>query len=401
MMRTFFSLVLFFIVSFLFAQKVFEPGYIIMNNVKTECLIKNAGWVQSPESIEFKYYENEDIRIADAKSIEEFHIYETEFKYVSRNFKYAYNIPAQDHFLKVLLDGKASLYYFSSYAGTLYYFENDGENLTQLHHETYVHGRKLYDRSRFRAQLFESLKCDGLPQNRFRDLKYNANDLVNLFMDYNECENSESINYLAIKKKGKLNLYVKAGTGILEAGELLGSHPNKISKNQTQWKVGVEAEYVLPFRKNKFVAFTGVSYSSHYAEGVLFYPKEFPYHADRDMEFKYAMLELTLGVRLYSYLAKDHKIYGSLSYSTANSMKGEGKAYYGDFESSYYGYTEDSFYLENPSYGKIDYPTFGIGYRYKSKIGAEFNYSPVHIQLDDLIDINRHFFTVLVTYNLF
>ena len=400
-MTRYFSIILISFAGILLAQKEFEPGYIIMNNVKTECLIKNAGWIQSPESIEFKYHENADIRIADAEAIDEFHIYETEYKYVSRNFQFAYNIPAKDHFLKVLLEGKASLFYYSSYVGTLYYFEVNDENLTLLHHKTDIHGRKEYDRSRFRAQLFESLKCDDLPQSRFRDLNYRANDLIKLFTDYNNCENTESINYHAIKKKGKFNLFLKAGTGILETAELLRTHPNNISKFQTKMKIGVEAEYVLPFKNNKLGAFVGSSYSSHYAEGVFWYPKEFPYHGARDMEFDYNMIEFSFGVRFYSYFSPEHRIYGSVSYSYANTLGGNAKAYYVDFETDFYGYPEDSFELEDTEYGKTKYPSFGIGYRYKNKFGLELNYSLPDIYLDDIIHINQHNFTASLTYNLF
>ena len=107
-----------------FSQTSFKPGYIIKSNgQKIDCLIKNEDWKGSPTTFEFKTDENSEVKLGDISTIKEFGSADN-FKYISattevdqssdkvgkltedRNPVYK----GETIFLKVLVEGKASLY---------------------------------------------------------------------------------------------------------------------------------------------------------------------------------------------------------------------------------------------------------------------------------------------------
>ncbi|MGL6126113.1 MAG: hypothetical protein ACRC05_03280, partial [Chryseobacterium artocarpi] len=58
-MKNAFSVFAFLSITSIYAQVKYEKGYIINNdNVKTEVLIKNKGWVSNPDSFSYKKDDN-------------------------------------------------------------------------------------------------------------------------------------------------------------------------------------------------------------------------------------------------------------------------------------------------------------------------------------------------------
>jgi hypothetical protein len=119
-----------------YSQIKYESGYFITNaNEKISCLIKNNDWVKNPKEFKYKTSENSDIQKAELKDIKEFG--------VLNNFKYkrftvnidnsADNVESMSNasipefnteelFLKVLVEGKASLFCFEGKSVTKYFF---------------------------------------------------------------------------------------------------------------------------------------------------------------------------------------------------------------------------------------------------------------------------------------
>ena len=72
---------------FSFAQIRFEKAYFINNaGERTEGLIKNADWRNSPTTIEYKLADNDKIYVGSLKDIQLFEIY-GQAKYVRSNVK--------------------------------------------------------------------------------------------------------------------------------------------------------------------------------------------------------------------------------------------------------------------------------------------------------------------------
>ena len=107
----------------LYSQIVFENGYFINeSNQKVNCLIKNVDWRDSPTEFEYKISQNEPVQKASIQTIKEFGINGIS-KYIGANVNIdrsgdeLINMNSQKNpifqeerlFLKVLIDGKASL----------------------------------------------------------------------------------------------------------------------------------------------------------------------------------------------------------------------------------------------------------------------------------------------------
>ncbi|PTT34915.1 hypothetical protein DBR28_12995, partial [Chryseobacterium sp. HMWF028] len=79
------SVLLSFCIALICAQVKFEKGYIInSNDVKKEVLIKNQGWVSTPDNFVYKTDENSAENTGTPTSIKEFGIY-NEVKFISYN----------------------------------------------------------------------------------------------------------------------------------------------------------------------------------------------------------------------------------------------------------------------------------------------------------------------------
>lgn len=109
-----------------YSQITFEKGYYIDNaNEKTDCLIKNNDWKNSPTEFDYKLAADTEPKRLNTKSVKEFGIH-TKSKYI----RYTGNIDvssdnldrisddknpvfeSQTLFLKVLQEGKANLYLY-------------------------------------------------------------------------------------------------------------------------------------------------------------------------------------------------------------------------------------------------------------------------------------------------
>lgn len=374
------------------AQQKFQSGYIIKNNIKIECLIKNEGWIKSPMHIEYKLNEKAEIQIGNPEEIDGFYIEDTKYRFTSKRIQPDPNIASKKRFIQVLVEGKASLYYFSSYVGTLYYMEVDGENLELLHHKTRIEEGKQLETSRFRAQLYNRLKCENLTRKMFQDLRYNGKNLTEIFLKYNACENSDSFDYTQFKNKGKFSGYLLAGMGIYEPGSLERPQPFNInSENRMKWEVGAEIEYILPIASNKLGFIANTFYSTHSKEGRIWYPLIYPQY-ERNMTFDYDLFQMAIGFRFYSFLGEDHKFFGNVSWMRTTTFNGEAEIF---------NLMNESYKLENPKFKQGFYPAVSLGYRYKHRFGLELKYTYADILQFEDATITHHFLNAMISYRVF
>lgn len=109
-----------------YSQISFQEGYFINNSdQKVDCIIKNVDWKNNPTEFEYKLAENSEVQKATIKMVKEFGIYN-----VSKHIRYSVMIDRSSNiitrmskvrdgvfkeeelFLKVLIEGKANLYFF-------------------------------------------------------------------------------------------------------------------------------------------------------------------------------------------------------------------------------------------------------------------------------------------------
>ena len=192
-MRTELTILVFlFLPAILLSQNTFEEGYLIFNNgTRLSCLIKNEDWRENPQSFIYKLHENGETQIGNLSSVKEFGSGEY-FRYIRatveidqssdkvNNLSYERNpiMKEQTLFLKVLAQGKASLFYSDRENLRRYFYSIDDGEIEQLIYKPYMASvTKLAKNERYKQQLANHLDCSTWDLSRFEKLEYKKNSL--------------------------------------------------------------------------------------------------------------------------------------------------------------------------------------------------------------------------------
>ena len=325
--------ILFFLITILnlncYSQISFEKGYYIDDtNQKINCLIKNIDWKNNPTEFEFKLSENGESKKTTIKTIKEFGINNVS-KYVrstvniDRSSENIYNLSndknpifkKEELFLKVLVEGKATLYQYVDSKLKRYFYSKENSNIEQLIFKKYKSTEnKIGTNNRFRQQLFVDLKCPNFKMSKIENIEYKKNSLVRFFTEYSKCHNNELINFESKQKKDFFNLTIRPrinSSSLTIHNSIFNSRDTNF-KNKIGLGFGLEAEFILPFNKNKWAIAIEPSYQSFKSEkrtnlntvsgGVLI------------TNVNYSSIEIPVGLRHYFFLNNNSKIFINASY---------------------------------------------------------------------------------------
>lgn len=307
-----------------YSQIGFEKGYYIdNNNQKINCLIKNIDWKNNPTEFEYILSENSDPKIETIKSVKEFGINNIS-KYIRINVdidRSSDNInelgdekkailKKEELLLKVLVEGKASLYQYVDGNLKRYFYNKDNANIEQLIYKSYrAAENKIGKNNRYKQQLWNDLKCSDFKISKIENLDYKKNSLVNFFVEYNKCNNQEYVNFEEKQKRDLLNLTIRPriNTSSLTIQNSVSNSRDSDFKNKIGFGFGVEAEVILPFNKNKWAVAIEPTYQSFKSEkktnvnnvsgGVLIETVD------------YNSLEIPISLRYYLFLNNKSKIF--------------------------------------------------------------------------------------------
>ncbi|WP_179345801.1 porin family protein [Winogradskyella ursingii] len=325
-----------------YSQITFEKGYFVTNSGdKTECLIKNEDWANNPKSFQYKLSKNDEIETKKIESVKEFGIINTS-KYlrstveidrsgdISGNFDESRNpkFRTEQLFLKVLVEGKASLYVYNEGNLERFFYNLNSSDIEQLIYKRYkTDDGKIAENVRFKQQLLNDLLCEDLNFNRIENLKYKKNSLVSLFVDYNSCKNVTITNFQENTHKGLFNLILKPGLGnsSLEYTSI-SSIGNFTFKDDLNFKFGVEFEFVLPFNNSKWAIFAEPTYQSFNSEDIRVTNSTNP--REISVSAEYTSIEIPLGIKHYFFLSNSSKIFINAAfvfdYNLDTSFKSDG-----------------------------------------------------------------------------
>lgn len=252
-----------------FAQITFEKGYFIDNsNQRIECQIKNTDWKNNPKQIEFKTDETSEKQVVDISSIKEFGIsgyskYVRVKTNIDRSSTDESRLSTQsspewskeEMFLKVLIEGTASLYYFEDGSLRRFFYSVSDTTLTQLVYKEYLNAdNKIALNNGFRQQLWVDVRCESTKMNAVSGLLYDKNSLLNYFKKFNECSGYTIIEYNK-RKRGEL-IHVRLVPGLnyttVSIQNVESELKNTNFKNTTGFRIGLETEVILPFNRNKW-----------------------------------------------------------------------------------------------------------------------------------------------------
>ena len=312
-------------------QVSFEKGYFIKNDgSKIECFIKNQDWKYNPDRFHFKTSENSNDETISISDVKEFGIinkskYVRELVMVDQSSTDVEKLSPDRNpnftekliFLKALVEGKSSLYFYQENNDIRFFYSNiNNSKIEQLIYKSYVdENKKILQNNQFRQQLFNDLKCPSISAERINTLKYNKGQLVKFFLDYNNCHESLISSYEPKQQKNNLHLSIKPG---------IRSNKFQINRegfddrtldygNIVSYRLGLEAEYILPFNSNKWSILlepTIHSFNGNKSSNL----KANNNQESEQVDLDYKSIEFSLGARHYLYLSNNSKLFFNTFY---------------------------------------------------------------------------------------
>jgi hypothetical protein len=379
--------------SFLQAQINFEKGYYISNSgIKTQCLIKNIDWKDNPTEFEYKISPTDtEIKTETIASVSEFGIDNT-----SKYKRFKINIERSSNdlhyisktknpvwkeeilFLKVLVEGDATLFSFSDNNIYKYFFETKNTPIEQLIRIKYITyeknpGEAFYDDSIrennfFRQQLYNNLKCEAISNTNLENTKYDKSSLTSIFEKYNSCVGSNSTTiYKDETKKDAFIIRITPGINLISPLKIVDPNPyynvSTSINGKAVFKIGAEFEYILPFNNNIWSIFINPAYQKYGAEKT--YVKNDGFGSQgADVTYNvvvnYSSVEIPMGIRRYFFLKNNGKIFVNAAY--INSTIGNTKI----------NINNGKKILESGSSSNF---AFGVGGNFKNKFSVELRYN--------------------------
>ena len=349
------------------SQIKFEKGYFIDNNdKKINCLIRNLDWRNNPSEIQYKLDEQDQPITVSMQQFKMFEI-ENESKYEKFTVDVDQSTQTIDDLgydrnpefkketilLKVLLEGKATLFEYTKQNETFFFFKTDTIQTNQLIYKTYkISEQQIAENNFYKQQLARGLKWDQSTNNQLARLKYERNPLIKIFKIYNTSQNSESSSFKTEQKRDLFNLAIRPGitSNKLNITNAVASSYNTKFDNQIGFRLGLEAEFILPFNKNKWAIVIEPTYQIYKsaktrANGL-------------SVEFDYNTIEFPIGFRHNMFLSTNSKLFINAQYVFEKAINSKGV-----FEEKY-GNNEIEIKPRNSC-------VFGLGYNYKKKYSVE------------------------------
>lgn len=355
-----------------YAQIKFEKGYFINNSgEKTEVFIKNMDWRNNPVEFEYKSEEKGEIKKESIKNIQEFSIDGTS-KYIrkkvmmdrsSANLNRMSDEKAPDFkeetiFLKYMIEGKASLLYYNGRDTKRFFYSINGSEPQQLIYKPYyVTENKVAYNEEYKKQIAENLDC-GINSKVLEKAEYKEKNLTHLFVLYNQCSGGGVLQYEEEKEKRDLfNLNIRPGINFSSFSTTYAgfySTDKTNFANKTSFRIGLEAEFILPFNKNKWAIFVEPTYQSYKseAEETMSPGTLFEYKMKSNIDYK--SIEVPFGIRHYFFLSNNSKVFVNAGYLI-------------DFKMSS-SFTQGQQSIEVKPGGNF---LFGAGFKYNDRFSAE------------------------------
>lgn len=305
-----------------FSQIVFEPGYYIANDGRRIAgLIKNIDWETSPDV--FLFQETADgatqqLRISDAKefgitNVSRYVRATVDVDYSSNSLENLSSSPQPEYkketvFLRLLVIGKASLYRHAGSGREWYFLQRDSTSIVPLVYKLYKLPGGYGTNAGFRSQLIGLFACESPGRKEIDRASYSQRDLTRLFQQYNTCMSgdAENLTTLATHQRAQFNLWIRPR---LTQASFAAQHFNGYSftdfdfEKQLNFSLGVEAEIILPFNKNKWAVIVEPGFERYDAT-----------IQSEPIEVEYTALQLPIGVRHYFFLSDKSKISVSAQY---------------------------------------------------------------------------------------
>ncbi|MEO8534184.1 MAG: hypothetical protein ABI441_10550 [Flavobacterium sp.] len=371
---------LLFYYTFSNAQIAYEKGYFISNDGKrTECYIKNLDWKNTP--IDFKYKTELTDPESSTESIATIQEFGIDQESTYKRFKIKIDRSNNDLtkittnrnpdwreetlFLKTLVEGDATLYSYTQDNTNRYFYATKAIPAEQLIYVKYIQTDKnegaetIAENNEYKQQLFKNVSNSNTTEKEILNLKYKNTDLVDYFLKYNNITSAS--NEKSGKKAGKNLFFIKVTPGIsiasLSSKNSADPQLNAQLNNKITFRIGAEAEYVLPYNKNKWSAFINPTYQKYQDEKNYSAPSGFIGNTEIQQHIKvsYNSVQLPIGIRHYMFLNEKSKLFINAAYTLDITSK-----------------TDITYTNRGTFKGDLAKNlAFGLGYNFNNKFSAE------------------------------
>ena len=403
---------LFLLISFLsfnsYSQITFNKGYFVDNSHrKIDCLIKNLDWKDNPTNIEYKLTEADKSIKLEIKDVEEFAV-DSNFKFVRKkvlmdrsssnlnNMSVNKNPDLMEEtlFLKVLIEGKANLYYYEMDNLYRFFYSTDNLPVQQLIYKQYLISiSERGTNNQYKQDLWNNLKCPTITLKKVEQLEYNSKSLEDFFILYNTCNNSTSTNYTIKEKKDLFNLTLRPriNSTSLSVENNMTSTTISDFDSKINFGLGVEFEYILPFNKNKWSVSVEPTFQSFKSESTT---SNVPNVSGNKIigEVDYKSIDLFFTARHYLFLNKSSKFFVNLSYSLNFKSK-----------SSLNFYRADGSLYNSLNVNPTNNLALGIGYKFLDRFSVELKLQSTRNIVDGYFYWNSKYksTSLILGYSLF
>lgn len=360
-----------------FAQISFEKGYYIDNSgQKTECYIKNVDWKNNPSEFQYRISETSENKTASINEVQTFGIYNA-VKYerytvsIDESLQTINELEASDQpnwkirtlFLKVVVEGKASLYSYVDSNLRKYFIKTETVELEQLVYKKHmINATEMGENKQYKRQLWDAFKCKDISSGKIKNTMYKKNDLIKLFEIYNNCGGDSFTNYDEKVKRDRFNISIKPGINFssVDIGNSGLPNYNFDFGSKTSFQLGVEGEFILNFNKNKWAIVAEPTYISYSGEQEFIYIQTPSLTRSTNVVIDYSAIEVPIGLRYYSFLNDSSKLFFNAFYMFTITLNDE-------------LYAERRELLEAKITPRGNFAV-GIGYKYDNKYSVEFRY---------------------------
>jgi len=245
----------------------------------------------------------------------------------------------------------------------------DNSPITPLIYKKYiVEQTKIKTNNRFRQQLFQSLKCEGISDKRFEYLSYSQSSLMSLFEDYGKCKNISLKSTSAKAKKGSFNLSVRPRLEFyskLDISTYINNPFRTTLDSKIGYGIGLDLEYVLPYNRNKWgisLEPNIISYKNSGSDFTTFFGTN---NTPIDVSVTKTVINVPIGLRHYFFLNEKSNLFIAL-YAVFQI----------NLESDINFFTRNGLnpgsYSDDSVEGSLQ---FGIGYKLMDKFSLEARYN--------------------------
>ncbi|WP_211214217.1 porin family protein [Flavobacterium antarcticum] len=270
----------------------------------------------------------------------------------------------EELFLKVIVEGKSTLFQYVDENIIRYFYSKKNGTVEQLIFKKYLTAdNQIATNNAFREQLWNDLKCSNFTIDKVENIKYNKKDLVRYFSEYSACNDVALIDFAPKQKRDFLNITFRPriNSSSLSIENSMTNNRSVDFGNKVGFGFGLEAEFILPFNKNKWSIAVEPTYQNFKSEkttaSVDVVGGQFTTKID------YTSIDLPISLRHYFFLNSNSKLFLNASIVLDFSSKSTI-----DFTRA------DDSLLDSLEIEAHDNYAFGFGYKLYDKYSVEFRY---------------------------